>query len=50
VAALRVVQARIDGTGVARRVYALSCLVGVLGLAALIACVGVMVARARTAE
>jgi MFS family permease len=37
VAALRVVQTRIDGTGVVRRVYALSCLLGVLGLAALAA-------------
>jgi MFS family permease len=32
VAALRIVEARIDGAGVARRTYALACLVGVLGL------------------
>jgi len=33
--ALHVVEARIDGVGVARRVYALTCFVGVLGLAVL---------------
>jgi MFS family permease len=31
-AALHIVQARIDGVGVARRVYALACFIGVLGL------------------
>ncbi len=30
--ALRLVQARIDGVGVARRMYALACFIGVLGL------------------
>jgi MFS family permease len=32
VVALRIVEARIDGIGVARRTYALACLVGLLGL------------------
>jgi MFS family permease len=32
VVALRIVEARIDGLGVARRTYALACLAGVLGL------------------
>ena len=32
VVALRIVEARIDGVGVARRIYALACFVGVLGL------------------
>lgn len=32
VIALRVVEARIDGAGVARRIYALTCLIGALGL------------------
>jgi predicted MFS family arabinose efflux permease len=35
VLALRIVEARIDGVGVARRIYALACFVGVLGLAVL---------------
>jgi predicted MFS family arabinose efflux permease len=30
--ALRLVQARIDGVGIARRMYALACFIGVLGL------------------
>jgi hypothetical protein len=33
--ALRIVEARIDGAGVARRVYAMTCFVGALGLIAL---------------
>jgi MFS family permease len=37
VAALRVVEARIEGLGVARRTYALACFVGLLGLTALAA-------------
>lgn len=32
VLALRIVEARIDGVGVARRVYATACFIGVLGL------------------
>ena len=32
VVALRLVEARLDGVGVARRVYALACFIGVLGL------------------
>jgi MFS family permease len=32
VVALQIVQARIDGVGVARRIYALTCFIGVLGL------------------
>ncbi len=32
VVALHIVQARIDGVGVARRIYALTCFIGVLGL------------------
>jgi MFS family permease len=32
VVALHIVEARIDGVGVARRLYALTCLIGVLGL------------------
>jgi len=32
VVALRIVQARIDGVGVARRIYALACFIGVFGL------------------
>jgi MFS family permease len=35
VLALRIVEARIDGVGVARRIYALTCFVGALGLAVL---------------
>lgn len=37
VAALRIVEARIDGVGVARRVYVMACGVGALGLALLAA-------------
>lgn len=33
--ALRIVEARIDGAGVARRVYAAACFIGALGLIAL---------------
>jgi hypothetical protein len=33
--ALRIVEARIDGVGVARRVYAAACFIGALGLIAL---------------
>jgi hypothetical protein len=33
--ALRIVEARIDGVGVARRVYAVACFIGALGLAVL---------------
>jgi len=33
--ALRIVQARIDGLGAARRIYALACFIGVLGLVVL---------------
>lgn len=51
VAALRIVEARIDGVGVARRVYALTCLIGMVGLIvlafapnALIGGVGVLIA------
>jgi MFS family permease len=36
-AALRIVEARIDGAGAARRAYALACVIGVLGLAVLAA-------------
>jgi MFS family permease len=50
-AALRLVEARIDGVGVARRAYALACLVGVIGLvllacapSALIGSIGVLLA------
>jgi MFS family permease len=32
VVALRIVEARIDGVGVARRIYALTCFIGLLGL------------------
>jgi len=35
VGALRIVEARIDGVGVARRTYALTCFIGVLGLVVL---------------
>jgi MFS family permease len=35
--ALRIVEARIDGAGVARRVYAAACIIGALGLAMLAA-------------
>jgi MFS family permease len=34
-AALRIVESRLDGVGVARRVYALACVVGTLGLVVL---------------
>lgn len=37
VVALRIVEARIDGVGVARRVYVIACIVGALGLALLAA-------------
>jgi len=48
-AALRLVEARIEGAGVARRAYALACVIGVIGLvvlarapSALIGCAGVL--------
>jgi peptidoglycan/LPS O-acetylase OafA/YrhL len=51
VLALRIVEARIDGAGVARRIYAASCFIGVLGLIllasapdALIGSIGVLLA------
>ena len=51
-AALRLVEARIDGAGVARRAYVLSCLVGILGLIvlacapdALVGSIGVLLAN-----
>lgn len=37
-AALRLVEARIEGVGVARRAYALACVVGVVGLVVLGPC------------
>jgi MFS family permease len=43
---LRIVEARIDGVGVARRLYAASCFVGVFGLLVLVAAPGYLVASA----
>jgi MFS transporter, DHA3 family, tetracycline resistance protein len=51
-AALRLVEARIDGPGVARRAYVFACLTGVAGLVvlacapdALVGCIGVLLAN-----
>lgn len=44
--ALRIVEARIDGVGVARRVYAAACFVGALGLVALACAPGYIVGSA----
>jgi MFS family permease len=44
--ALRIVEARIDGVGVARRVYAAACGIGVLGLIALVGAPGYLAGSA----
>ncbi len=44
--ALRIVEARIDGVGVARRVYAAACGIGVLGLIALVSAPGYLAGSA----
>ena len=43
VVALRIVEARIEGIGVARRVYALTCFIGVIGLLVLASAPDVLV-------
>jgi len=43
---LRIVEARIDGAGVARRVYAAACFIGVLGLLVLVLAPGYLIASA----
>jgi len=44
--ALRIVEARIDGVGVARRIYAAACFIGALGLIALACAPGYLVGSA----
>jgi MFS family permease len=44
--ALRIVEARIEGTGVARRVYAAACFIGALGLIALACAPGYLIGSA----
>ncbi len=46
VVALHIVQARIDGVGVARRMYALTCFIGVLGLILLAEAPGAIIGSA----
>ncbi len=44
--ALRIVEARIDGVGVARRVYAAACFIGAIGLLVLVAAPGFLIGSA----